>query len=414
MGDTISSRTAQEIARTFSIFDPALNPPEEYDGAMQKLRKECPVAWSEEHDGYWVASDYESVSYVLRNPQIFSSHEMNVPRLDNPLGWTGMGPAIPQGIDLPRHTGYRKYLNPLMTHQRAMAYEPRATELARGLLEGLVAKGGGEVMEDFSIPYVSTVALEYLGFPTSDLDQLREWMYDCLHRAMSPDENERRYVEEHSRPAFVAYLDNALEERTKMDADSRPDDVITGMAFGKFGVRPLSRNEQMRQLLLLMVAALDTTTNVLGASMWFLASNPDHFKQLAEHPELIPNAVEELGRYFNVAHFSRECVEKTEVGGQTIEVGQMIFLNLPSAGRDEKFYEHPEIDFTRTARRHLTFGAGPHRCAGSNLARVSMRVALEQLVAVVPSMSLAKPDDVAWSSSLVHEISNIQLTIPAS
>ncbi|MCP3912787.1 MAG: cytochrome P450 [Actinomycetia bacterium] len=152
-----------------------------------------------------------------------------------------------------------------------------------------------------------------------------------------------------------------------------------------------------------LVAGIDTTWSAIGSTLWHLATHPQDRRRLAEDPSLLPNAIEEFLRAYSPVTMAREVAEKVEYGGVTFEPGEKILMNFPGANRDPEVFENPnEVDIGRKRNRHIAFGVGIHRCAGSNLARMEMLIALGPWLERIPEFELADPNAVTWAGGQVR------------
>lgn len=392
-----------DLVRGFSLFAPGMD--EGCDDVYRQLRARCPVGWSDELGGYWVVADYEHAQEVLRDPETFSSAEIAVPAFHDE--W---GPMLPQQVDAPAHQLYRRDLNALLAPRRVDAFEPRARDLAGARWDALVAAGGGDVKSEFCVPFTSQVAMEFLGFDTADIATLQHWNEQILASLAPDDDAAKTHLRDNVKPQIYRCLAGVLTSRAAQP--DPPDDVITGLTRAQVGDRPYTLDEQVRTLYLLINAGLDTTNNVLAMSLWFLATHAGHFDALAASRDVIPAAVEEFARYFNNTAVARVVTADTEVADQAMRAGDLVEVLLPSACRDDAAFSHADsVRFDRPANRHLSFSVGPHRCLGSHLARMEIRVALEELVDRVGEMTLLDPEGVRWQSTYVRKISNVMVAM---
>ena len=170
-----------------------------------------------------------------------------------------------------------------------------------------------------------------------------------------------------------------------MDGKPVDDGIVLGMAA------------------LVLIAGVDTTWSAIGSSLWHLATHPDDRKRLVAEPELMPTAVEELLRAYSPVTMAREVTEDIEYAGCPMKAGDKVLMNFPAANRDPEVFEHPdEVQLDRAHNRHVAFGSGIHRCAGSNLARMELQVALEEWLARIPDFSLAEGAEVTWAGGQVR------------
>jgi hypothetical protein len=154
---------------------------------------------------------------------------------------------------------------------------------------------------------------------------------------------------------------------------------------------------------LVLIAGVDTTWSAIGSSLWHLATHPDDAKRLATEPELMPNAVEELLRAYSPVTMARLVTSDVTYGGCPMKEGDKVLMNFPAANRDPEVFEAPdEVQLDRAHNRHVAFGSGIHRCAGSNLARMELQVALEEWLARIPLFSLEEGKEIAWAGGQVR------------
>jgi cytochrome P450 len=344
---------------------------------------------------------------VLQDPGTFSSAQGNsVPPAFDPIGtW------IPLHFDPPEHGQYRHDINPYFLPKKMAAREDELRGLIRKYLEPIVADGGGDLVEKLCVPYPSEAFLLMLGAPVEDAETLLYWK-NMNMLGMSGDPEAEKFVNEQIRPEYLAYFDALLTARA--ESDDPPDDILTGLTRARFGDRPYTRGEMLRMCTSLMIAGLDTVTAALGWSLHFLATQPTYRQQLIDDPALIPGAVEELNRYFATVSVARRATRDTELGGNRIAKDDWVLCVLPSAGRDESaFPDADRVDFTRTPNRHLAFGFGPHRCLGIHLARIEMRVLLEEMIRLMPHFRIAPGADARFYNGIVLGVATLPVEVLA-
>ena len=372
-----------ELVVDFDIHDDELTPKvyERYD----ELRRTCPVAWSNSHGGHWIVSRYEDIHEVNRCPEIFSNNPVGIPPnlgQDQPL--------IPLEIDPPDHTSYRQILTPLFSPSRMNALEPQIRSLVTDLIDSFAARGECEFIEEFARPLPSQVFLGLMGWPLEDAPQLLKWTYDIIEGKPGGTDEESNEVRTAAGMEVYTYfaelLDNAYE--------NPGDDIISQLTRSTFnGERELSPFEVLNIVFIVMLGGLHTVTGTLGNSLIYLAEQPELRDRLVANPALIPSAVEELLRWESIVAPARRVTTPVTVNGVQMEPGDRVLLPLGSAGRDpEEFPDADEVILDRNPNRHLAFGSGPHRCLGSHLARVELKVALEELHRRLPDYELALDD----------------------
>jgi cytochrome P450 len=279
---------------------------------------------------------------------------------------------IPLQIDGEAHRNYRRLLDPLFAPRAVARLEEHVRRLADGLIDGFVEKGSVEFYEEFCVPLPCTIFLELLGLPFDDLEFLL-WFKDGVIR---PTDDQHRAD---ASARMVEYLFRVLEER---EAEANPrDDLIGGFMAAEIDGQRLSREEVMNIIFVLVFAGLDTVTASLSCFVaWFARHAPER-RRVIDDPALLPQAIEELLRYESpVPAIGRFAVADFEVGGEQIHAGDSLQLLLCTANLDPAAIPEPlTVDFDRGTKNHIDFGTGVHRCLGSHLARMELRVALEAL-----------------------------------
>jgi cytochrome P450 len=341
---------------------------------------------------------HEDVVAALRTPTVFSSG-FDAVRIGQ------VRPLIPLQIDPPDHHAYRKLLDPLFSPRRVAALEPRVRELARSLVDAVADDGACNFNAAFAEPFPSTVFLELLGLPVSRASEFIAFKDGIIRPPARTPEEREQMVAETGREIY-AVLGEVVDARTR----EPQDDFISGFLTSEVDGRRLSREDVIDICYLFFLAGLDTVTASLDCMLAFLARHPDHRRQIAGDPGLIPNAVEELLRWETpVPGVVRLATEDTEMSGCPIAAGSQVTVLLASANTDERAWERAdEVDFTREVVKHLSFGGGVHRCLGSHLARLELRVALEEWHARIPDYELP-PETVLQYSPGLRQIEHLPL-----
>ncbi len=348
-----------------------------------------------------VISRYEDALWALRHPEVFSSE------LDIQLALGTERPMIPQQIDPPRQTRFRKILDPLFSRKRMLEIEPDLRSHAAALIDGFVGAGSCEFNRAFAIPYPCITFLRLMGLPREDLDLFLE-MKDGIIRPPTPagDLEAAALHRAQAGKRIYAYFETAIEARR---SDPR-DDVISDLLRANINEEPLTHNEMLDICFLFLLGGLDTVTATLGCSMLYLAGNPQQRRKLVASPGLIPEAVEELLRWETpVTGVPRLIKRNVRLGGVEFSEGDLVLILLGAANVDEaEFPEAARVDFERERKRHLAFGSGPHRCLGSHLARLELRVALEELHRRIPDYGV-EPGKSPLVSPGIREVTYLPL-----
>lgn len=362
-----------------------------------------------------VLSRYEDVKWALAHPEIFSSE------MEKQLDLGTERPMIPQQIDPPRQTRYRKLLDPLFSRKRMRAFEPRVRERAARLIDGFAADGECEYDKAFAVPLPCSAFLEVMGLPQQDLGLFLE-LKDSIIRPwtrLAPKEQQASGPEGMARlqqaigrikhdagQQIYRYFEEMLEQRERESSE----DLLGFLVQVEKDGEKLARTEQLDICFLMLLAGLDTVTATLGCNMVYLASNPEARRRLVADPSLLDGAIEELLRWETpVTGVPRIVKQEVTVHGVTLQPGEMVSLLLGASNLDDAEFEDPErVDFARPQNRHLAFGGGAHRCLGSHLARMELRVALEEWHRRIPDYRV-KPGAVPTYSPGIREVTYLPL-----
>ena len=374
----------------------AINP----QGIYRDLRDNTPVVYlsGRSTTGTLTISRHEDVMAALRTPEVFSSDSSAVQ-----IGNTR--PLVPLQVDPPHHSKHRKALDPLFAPKQMVKYEPRVRELIRELIDEVADQGHCNFHEAIAEPLPSTIFLELLGLPVNRVDEFLA-LKDGIIRPPARSLEERYEMVKATGQKIYAVLEEVVEARMA----ERQDDFLSTIIDAKVDGQPLSRDDVVDIGYLFFLAGLDTVSASLECIVAYLAQNPGHRQRVADDPAVIPHAIEELLRYESpVPVVPRVTAADTEMSGCPISAGTRITVLLGSANTDERFWDNPdEVDFDRESNKHLGFGGGVHRCLGSHLARMELRVALEEWHARVPDYRLADGLELRYSPG-IRQIDNLEL-----
>ena len=211
---------------------------------------------------------------------------------------------------------------------------------------------------------------------------------------------------------MFAELDDYMDAQIE-DHIARPRDDLTSFLIGaEVDGSKLTKEHIRGTMILLMIAGIDTTWSAIGASLWHLAQHPGDRRRLAREPELMDTAIEELLRAYAPVTMARLVAQDFDFHGHQLKEGDWLLLPFPSANRDPSAFENPDLVLLdRAKNRHAAFGLGRHRCLGSNLARMELRVALEEWLTRYPDFELADPSAVTWSGGQVRGPRTLPVTI---
>jgi len=368
----------------------------------RELVTKCPFARSA-FGGSPVLSRYEDVLWALRHPEIFSSEmEMHMA-----LGTER--PMIPQQIDPPAQTKFRKILDPRFSKKRMQEIAPAVRRHANELIDAFLARGECEFDRDFAVPLPCTAFLSLMGLPQSELPRFLR-IKDMIIRPQtlmeSPTPEGAQALRKQAGRQIYEFFGGVIDERRRKPGT----DMVSYLLETEIDGQRLTREEILDVSFLLILAGLDTVTATLGCNIAYLAANPEQRRRIVEKPELIPAAVEELLRWETpVTAVPRIVKQEVEIHGHKLKKGEMVTLLLGASNVDaSEFSEAERVDFERERNKHLAFGGGPHRCLGSHLARLELQVAMEVWHQRIPDYRI-KPGEAPRYSPGIREVQYLPL-----
>jgi cytochrome P450 len=346
-----------------------------------------------------IVTRYEDVLWALRHPEIFSSE------MEMHLALGTQRPMIPQQIDPPLQTDYRKILDPRFSRRRMLEIAPDVRRHANELIDAVIDTGRCDFGKAFAIPLPCTAFLSLMGLPREELDLFLELKDGIIRpQTQTNDPEEQGRIRTATGKRIYDYFEMMIDERGK----SPRDDMMTYLVAAEIEGRKLSRHEILDICFLLLLGGLDTVTASLGCNIAFLAANPQHRQKIVADPSLIPAAIEELLRWETpVMVVPRLVKQDVELSGITLKATEMALLMLGGADVDcDAFTDADRVVFERERNRHVAFGAGPHRCLGSHLARMELTVAMEEWHRRIPDYAIEEGATPRFSSG-IREVSDL-------
>ena len=355
---------------------PPLLPSEEVHDTSRYMLEHCPVVHSDRDGGFWVVNRYEDCLKVLQDWKSFTNGNLghrvpnDPPGLNRPL-------MPPIDYNPPIHRHFRELMNPYLSQQRLDRHEPGFRRIISGLLDEFAANGECDLAGDFAHKFPAQLTFVEL-FSVTDEDELAQ-MRELVRRL--------NYMRHTVPPEESAKLQRQLDAWVyalvaRRRAEIRIDDIVDGLLHGTVeGGRPLTDDEVVGAVQILISGGFSTSSDATCNIMVRLIEEPGLEALLRDKPELIPDAIEEVMRLDPPVNTRpRRCVVDTEIGGRVIPAGERVLVNYGAANHDPREFPDPErFDVHRAASKPLTFSAGPHRCIGSNMARMSLRIVVEEL-----------------------------------
>lgn len=381
-------------------FDPAAGsrPAGQTHAIVDELRERCPVFHSGHAHGFYVLTRHDSILHAYQDPELFSSAAITVMDPDPAYRW------IPEMLDPPEHTAWRRLLRPLFTPARAGAVREQTRRRCAELVDDLKERGECDFVADFARRFPTAVFLEIMGLPQERLEEFLGWEHAVLHQPQSP-----RWAD--SRRQALARVTECFTELIAERRRRPRDDIISAAISFRLDGRPVTDQELLALCVLLFLAGMDTVSAALSYAFWHLARHDQDRARVVAEPAIIPAAVEELLRAYAIVMPARKLTRDTVVEGCPMKAGEMVMLPISAATRDPRAFPDPAtVDFDRAPNRHLAFGAGPHRCLGSHLARQELQIALAEWHARIPEYRIPPNADVIEHTGQVIGLDTLPLT----
>jgi cytochrome P450 len=361
---------------------------------QDELRQRCPIAHTGRFGGGWLPTRYEDVAAVAYDTEHFSSRAIIMSNFRPPLDEAPVGGSPPITTQPPFHHDARKLLLPAFTKATVARQEPATRAFCHSLIDSFGDSSVIDAASEYAQHIPIRVIADMLGFPPEDGPRFREFVEDTLEGVnQDPDERIER----------MEQLFDYLLVQIRDHVDHPRDDLTTFLIDAELYGNKLEAEHVAGTMALLLIAGIDTTWSAIGASLWHLAKTPRDRERLVAEPALLPTALEEFLRAFAPVTMARLVKEDMQWHGVDMKAEDWILLSFPAANRDPaQFDRADEIVIDRQVNRHAAFGLGIHRCVGSHLARMELRVALEVWLERIPEFSLADPAAVTWSAGQIR------------
>ena len=405
MGVVLMSVTdpVDDWAEDFEIFDDSFvrDPYPIWKGLREQG---CPFARTERRDVTYMPTTFEGVREIANDLEHWSSFSVTV--APTPTVYDDEGNRLRSVIttDPPDHTPERRLMLPFFSPKSVERYRDHTQELCRRLIREFIEDGRADLAEQYARQIPPRIIAAILGIDPEMADEFTTWVQGVLELGLQDDDVREHYAEI-IRNFFVGEIKDRLE--------NPGDDLISFLLGAEIDGRPVGMNVIRGNVGLMLIAGIDTTWSSIGSALWHLATHPDDRRRLVEEPELIPTAIEEFLRAYSPVTMARIATGDTTLGDREVKAGERVMLTFPAANRDPAVFDDPEeIIIDRAVNRHVAFGAGIHRCLGSNLARMEMNVAIEEFLKMVPEFEIEDASKVTWAGGQVRGPRTIPVTFP--
>lgn len=397
-------------ATDYDIFDPDYV--RDPAPVWKDLRERCPIAHTTRWGGSWLPTRYEDLQAMVRMVPALSSRSPAVvppsPELRAELvaeikEYGTENPPIT--ADPPEQIPYRRLILPFFSPKAVDAHRPFTEALCHDLIDRFIDKGTCDAAADYAQQIPPRVIAHMLGIDPGRGDEFTEWTRGALELGQLQPELRIKY-----RRVIREFFSELVAERRVNPTDGMVSKLIASEIEGE----PLSDHTVIGMCNLLLVAGIDTTWSSIGSALWHFSGHADDRRRLAADPELFPTAIEEMLRYYAPVTMARKVTEPITMGEANFIPGDKVLLNFPGANHDPEMFDRAdEVVIDRQRNRHIAFGVGIHRCAGSNLARMEMDLALRIWFERIPEFELSDPEAVTWVGGQVRGPRSIPVTFPA-
>ena len=394
--EVLPDHVPESLVRDFDIYGPPGIDSDFHEAWATLLQEDdsCPLVWTQANEGHWLPTRSSIIEEILTDYTRFSSRSIIIPKshsADHGL--------LPTTIDPPEHHFYRKTLNHSMAPAAVNAMSDDIRSIVTSLIDGFVEKGHCNFTRDFADILPIRVFLSMMDLPENDIPQTKYWT-DQLIR---PDGS----------ITFADALQN-LKDYIAPYVDQRMGkegvDMLSRMINTDTNGRRLNREEAIKLSIQVFIAGVDTVVNLLGFVFLFLARSEKHRLQISQGEISVGQAVEEILRRFPLVTVAREVTEDMEFHGVHLKAGDIVAAPTPLAGMDNTFTPNAvDVEFGRKYGTSLTFGRGAHTCPGKNLARVELRIAIEEWLKRIPDFHVDGDSPVSFSSGIVGVVNELKL-----
>lgn len=362
--------------------------------ALNDLRDD-PMFYSPLHGGFWVATRYDEVRAILLDAERFGqSPHGSIPRVPYAR------PRIPNSIDAPEHTFWRKALLPLFAPRWTSSLEPMLRAVARERVTEIARHGRCDVLAEYAFTLPVARFSAQLGLPESEHARFLEIGHELIYGTVRVRNALGAEAAATHRAEYGERIDAIVSDLIRSRRAERGEDIVSALLDLRRDGEPLADDDILSVVSFLFFAGTDSTATAIAFAMLHLAQDGADRQLLREDPDVWPTAVEELLRIGAVHHLGRVARSDVDIAGQLVRAGDLVVAPTGAANRDPAQFPAPDrVELTRRPNRHLTFGLGPHRCLGANQARLELTIALQEFHRLIPDYELDPGTAITYISS---------------
>ena len=377
------------------------------------LRQQCPIAHTGRWGGSWMPTrhaDLQALAKIV--PQLSSTDPLVVSMPDDVVDPTaqeeqepGMG-APPISADPPLSEWTRRIILPTFAPKAVESYRDYTEQLCHQLIDGFIDEGACDAAEQYAQQIPPRVIAHLLGIDPNKADDFTMWVRGVLEFGLYDPKLRIKY-----RDIIREFLIAEVSARAAEPRDDKISEYLAAdMPEGVDRVRLVVGIAN-----LLLIAGIDTTWSSIGSALFHFGTHADDRQRLATDHSLFPTAIEEMLRYYSPVTMARVALEDVDYGDVTFKEGDKVLMNFPAANHDPEVFDNPDqILIDRERNRHIAFGSGIHRCAGSNLARLEMDVALRTWFERIPDFEVSDPGGVTWAGGQVRGPRVLPMRFPST
>ncbi|MCA8929370.1 MAG: cytochrome P450 [Alphaproteobacteria bacterium] len=378
----------------------------------QDLRGKCPIAHTTRWGGSWMPTRYADIQEMANMVPTFSSRSITVIPPDPVLREELIAELKAYGTenppitaDPPEHNPFKRLILPFFSPRAVAGYTAMTEDICKGLLDELEGRDTADAAVEYAQQIPPRVIAYILGIDIARAAEFTQWTQELLELGQTDPELRRA-----ARAKIRTFFYEQIEARKKNPGD----DVISKLLAAEVEGQKLSDHTVAGMCNLLLVAGIDTTWSSIGSALYHFSTHPEDRKRLVAEPDLLPVAVEEVLRYYSPVTMARKVTEEVSLHGADMKPGDKLLMTFPAANRDPDVFEQPEeFVIDRQQNRHIAFGTGIHRCAGSNLARMELHVGLRLWFERYPEFSLVSEEGVTWAGGQVRGPRNVPVKLGA-